>query len=149
MGKRLKPGDVLEIEMPDGSKAFLLYAGKHRDSGDAVMVAADTFPGRPEDFSRIFDDAYLAFYPATAAVARGFASVVGRAEPPPFPPKRLRRAGARSGTRVDTWIIESDEGSVVKEKLTDEERRIPIEAIWNHEFLLDRVAGKWRPEHEG
>jgi len=37
----------------------------------------------------------------------------------------------------------------VKSTLSEEERRLPIAAIWNHEFLVQRVSEGWRPEMEG
>jgi hypothetical protein len=51
---------------------------------------------------------------------------------------------------VKTWIVEGrSTGEVTKHVLSEEERLLPIAAIWNHEFLVQRVATGWRPEKEG
>ncbi len=101
-------------------------------------------PNRPGPLPRKL----LAFHPAIAAVVRGLASGVGHL-PARGVPIRLRRPGARVGTEVRTWIIEDRSGEVVREKLSAEERRLPIAVIWNQELLAQRVAEGWRPEMEG
>jgi hypothetical protein len=62
---------------------------------------------------------------------------------------RLRRPGARSVGRIDTWVIEDGTHEVVKKALTDEELKLPIAAIWNHEILIQRVREGWNPLQEG
>jgi hypothetical protein len=91
----------------------------------------------------------MAFYPATAAVAQGLVEVIGYL-PPPELPQRLRRPGARSGLRIDTWIIENGTGeTAVRSRLSEDEVRLPIAVIWNHEFLIQRNAEGWDPAQEG
>lgn len=145
--KRAKAGDVLELKAGDRF-AYLHFVGKHPEYGDAVVVN----PGlreQPETVSaEFFANGYVTFYPVAAAVAQGLVEVVAHL-PPPKLPERLRRAGARSGRHVDTWIIETGSGDVVKAKLSDEELRLPIAAIWNHELLVQRIAEGWTPAQEG
>jgi hypothetical protein len=50
---------------------------------------------------------------------------------------------------VDSWIIEDASGEVTKAKLSEEELRLPIAAIWNHELLVQRLAEGWTPVEEG
>jgi hypothetical protein len=145
--KRAKVGDVLELEA--GNRfAYLHYIGKHPEYGDAVLVNPRLQERQTSVTANIFSDAYVAFYPVTAAVSQGLVEVVTHL-PPPTLPNRLRRAGARSGRRVDTWVIEDGSREVVKAKLTDEELRLPIAAIWNHELLVQRIAEGWIPAQEG
>jgi RHS repeat-associated protein len=148
MARRAKPGDVLEVVAPDGGVIYLHYLGKHPEYGDAIAVAPGKRARRAAVSADLFRDAYVTFYPAVSAVARGFATVVGQL-PSRGLPGRMRRAGAREGTRVATWIIEDGSREVLKEALSDEERRLPIAAVWNHEFLIQRVSEGWRPEREG
>lgn len=54
-----------------------------------------------------------------------------------------------SGRRIITWIIEDGSREVVKANLSEEELRLPIAAIWNHEFLIQRIAEGWNPMNEG
>ena len=145
--KRTKIGDVLEVVTPDGL-IYLHYIGKHAEYGDGVAVCPVKQPGRVAVSAALFQDSYVTFYPASAAVARGLASVVGSL-PTKGLPSRMRRAGARRGRKVLNWIIEGGSKEVLKEKLSDEERKLPIAAIWNHEFLIGRVSDGWRPEMEG
>jgi hypothetical protein len=142
--KRARPGDILELEVGDGV-AYLHYLGKHPKYGAAIIVSP-RFNSR-QVTAAAFSNGYVAFYPATVAVARGFVKIVGHL-PPPQLPERLRRAGARYGNRVVTWIIDGAQ-EIVKTKLSDEELQLPIAAIWNHEWLIERVAERWTPLQEG
>ena len=91
---------------------------------------------------------YFAFYPARAAVKRRLAKVVGRL-PSSGIPQRLRRPGAIVGCEVKTWIIEDGAREEVKERLSEDELRLPIASIWNHEYLVESIRTGWRPEDEG
>jgi len=148
VAKKLKPGDVLEIHASAGGNIYLLYAGKHAVYGDGVWVCPAVQATRPALQRDFLPGAYFTFYPANAAVGRGMAQVVGSLAGRGMP-NRLRRPGARIGGQVKTWVIESASGDVVKKELSEEELHLPIASIWNHEFLLDRVAEGWRPEREG
>jgi len=145
--KRARVGDILELEA-GGHFAYLQYIGKHPEYGDAVLVSPRLQPRQPSVTENIFSDGYVAFYPVTAAASQGLVKVVGHVSPPALP-SRLRRAGVRSGPRVDTWIIEDESGEVVKAKLSEEELKFPIAAIWNHDLLIQRVAEGWTPQREG
>lgn len=145
--KRVKVGDVLELEA--GQRfAYLHYIGKHPEYGDAVLVNPQFQERQPSVTADIFSDAYVAFYPVMAAVSQGLIDIVGHL-PPPRLPTRIRRAGARSGRHVDTWVIEDGSREVVMAKLSDEDLRLPIAAIWNHELLVERIAEGWTPAQEG
>lgn len=146
MGVKPKAGDILEVKTPAGH-VYLHYLGKHREYGDAVAVGVHRrdHPGTID--AALFHGAYVTFYPATAAAAQGLATVVGHT-PSPGVPVKWRRAGAMAGNRVVTWVIEDGTREVVKAELSEDERHIPVASIWNHEFLLKRVAAGWRPENE-
>lgn len=145
--KRLKVGDVLEIRADDRF-AYVQFIGKHPDYGDALLVCP-RLQERLESLAlEIFSDGYVTFYPATYAVNHGFAKVVANL-PAPGLPERLRRAGKRTGTRIDTWIIQDGSKEVVKTKLSEEELQLPIVSIWNHAFLVDRIAEGWNPRNVG
>jgi hypothetical protein len=138
---------VLELEA-GGRFAYFHYIGKHPDYGDTVLVNPRLQERQASVTADIFSGAYVAFYPVTAAVSQGLVDVVAHLLPPNLP-NRLRRAGARSGRRIDTWIIEDGSREVVKANLSDEERRLPIAAIWNHELLVQRIVEGWTPMQEG
>jgi hypothetical protein len=144
---RIKAGDVLELKAGDRF-AYLQYIGKHPEYGDAVLVNPRLQERQTSISAELFDGGYTAFYPAAAAIAQGLAEVVSSLSPPDLP-KRLRRAGRRTGRRIDTWIIEGGSGDVVKDELSADDLRLPIASIWNHELLVQRIAEGWSPVREG
>jgi hypothetical protein len=145
MSRRPREGDVLEAKAPEGF-FYVQYLGKHPSYGGAVLVCPRKFSNRCLPTAMDFRDGYAIFYPASTAFSRGLMGIVGHLPAGPVP-VRLRRAGARSADgKVKTWIVEDASGVVVKEKLSAEERLLPIAAIWNHEFLIQRVTEGWRPE---
>jgi len=137
----------LELRVADRF-AYLQFIGKHAEYGDTVLVKPGLGEHQADFTEESFSNAYVTFYPATVAVGKGLVEVVSHLPPPNFP-QRLRRAGARSGRQVKTWIIESAAGEVLKRALTEEELQLPIAAIWNHEFLIQRIAEGWNPRQEG
>ena len=146
MSKALRIGDVLELPVPAGH-VYLHYAGKHKDYGDGIFVSPQTHASRPDISTELFEDAYFTFYPANAAVAKRLVSVVGNVGAPSIP-SRLRRAGAREGRLVKTWIVEEGSNETLRRVLSPEERRLPLARIWNHALLLQRISEGWRPEME-
>jgi hypothetical protein len=147
MAKRAKAGDVLELLAGSGL-IYVHYLGKHAEYGDGIAVCPTMHAERARVGPELFRSAYVTFYPASVAVARGLAEIVGHLSSPGLP-KRFRRAGVRSSEKVETWVIEDISGEVVKRALSDAERKLPIAAIWNHEFLTQSVLEGWRPEMEG
>jgi len=149
MAKRAKAGDVLELVTRDG-RIYVHYLGKHVEYGEGIAVCPTKHTERARVGPELFRTGYVTFYPVSAALARGFAEVIGHL-PSPGLPQRFRRAGVRSSSsgKVETWVIEDTSGEVVKRALSEAERKLPIAAIWNHEFLVQRVGEGWRPEMEG
>ena len=147
MGTRLRPGDVLELTTDKG-RICVHYVGRHSEYGDGVIVCPTLHASRAPVNNDLFREGYFTFYPAAAAVGQSLANVIGNL-PSPGLPKRFRRPGARYDRTITTWIVEDGAGEVVKQRLSEEERRLPIAAIWNHEMLLHRVSEGWRPEIEG
>lgn len=147
MGKRLRPGDVLEVNGQSGL-VYLQFLGEHPEYGDAVSVCPFEQPSRPSGYEALFISAYVIFYPLRAALARGLANVVGHVDSKGVP-KKLRRPGARVGLSIMTWVVENGNSEITKQRLTEDELQLPIAAIWNHELLLQRVHDGWRPDKEG
>jgi hypothetical protein len=150
--KRVAPGQVLEIATP-GGLAYVQYAARHPEYGDAIRVLPGLFAARPDDFSGLVrDHAYFAFYPVVAAVTQALVEVVAM-QPVPAEyhmPRMMRRPGARSRDgRILTWIVIDGDNESVRDKLSPDERQLPIAVIWNHEMLQHRLAERWRPESEG
>jgi len=151
-GSKLNVGDLLEIPIGEAF-AYVVYLGRHVEYGDAVWVVPRTFKHRPADLADIFaKTGYLTFYPAKSAVSQKLVAVVGAIgiEQLPEVPRHLRRAGARARTgAILAWIVEKDGVDTLRKQLSEDEKQLPIAAIWNHEFLLERIAGGWTPKMEG
>jgi hypothetical protein len=145
--RRLSPGDVLEVESR-GFRSYLQYLGRHREYGDGILVSPERYESRPELNATMFQNAYVVFYPASAALKRGLVQFVGSLPNPGLPTEYRREGATSSGGKVETWVIESSLGLSVTPSLSDRERSLPIAQIWNHEMLVKMIAAKWRPEQE-
>jgi hypothetical protein len=146
--KRLLGGEILEV--PVGARfGYVQFLGEHREYGDAVLVNPALHERQAHFPASFFATGYVTFYPASDSVSRKVAEVVAQSSPPQVP-KRFRRAGStlEDGT-VENWVIEGGWRNVIKEKLTDEERSIPIAGVWTQEFLGQQIAKGWTPQTDG
>jgi hypothetical protein len=142
---RLLGGEILEV--PIGTKfGYVQFLGNHRLHGDAVLVHPALHTRQSSFAAGFFSSGYVAFYPACLAVTQKRIEVVAQS-PPPAIPKRYRRPEAvASGGKVESWVIEGGWRNVTKRELSDEERSIPIAAVWNHEQLSAKISKGWKPE---
>jgi hypothetical protein len=146
--RELQPGSILEVGTPIGL-AYLQYIGEHEELGDTVWVLPGYFEERPAEWSTLaWARGFYAFYPARAGVKRKLVNVVGSV---PLDdrsvPVVLRRAGARSSDgKVLTWMVSNGSREELREELSQDERSLPIAAIWNHEMLLQRLREDWSPK---
>jgi len=152
--KKLRLGDVLEVRTPRGL-AYLQYTAKHPRLGDTIRVLPGLFAERPDSAELTAlakQEGYFTFYPAGAAMRHQLVEIVATCSIPPnlaSPPRLLRSGGMTPEGKVVSWrIVDGTKETLVRRELTAEERRIPRAAIWNHEYLVDRLAEQWRPEHE-
>jgi hypothetical protein len=148
--RKAKPGDLLEIETPKGL-AYVQYVGQHPEYGDVIRVLPGFHEHRDSDFNGFIEKpGYLAFYSARASVAQGLSRIVGSYPLGIEVPNNVRRAGARAKTgEILTWIVESDGYEIVRERLSEMEKQLPIAAVWDHELLVMRISQEWMPEKEG
>lgn len=149
--KRARPGDMLEVATPRGL-AYVQYVGKHSEYGDAIRVIPGFFQKQPQDWNALLaQEGYFTFYPVSAAVSQGLVRVAASAAIPSGKemPSTYRRAGwiTREG-KTTMWFICEGTKETRRTELSDEERRLPIYAIWNHEFLVERLVDEWRPEQD-
>jgi hypothetical protein len=144
--KRLTIGDVLAVQAGD-RLAYVQYIGSHPEYGDAILVSPMLHERAVPVTSDLFADGYVTFYPAKAAANQRLVELIDNLPSPPLP-DRLRRAGKRSGGRVDTWIIEDSKRETAKSRFSNDERKLPIAAIWNHALLVQRLVERWDPTLE-
>jgi len=145
--KRLVGGEILEV--PVGKRfGYVQFLGEHREYGDAILVSPELHDRLARFTTGFFSTGYVTFYPACDAVARKQLEVVAQSSPPRLP-KRFRRPKAEREGAVESWVIEGGWRDIVKQNLTDEERKLPIAGIWNHELLRTQIAKGWTPETDG
>ncbi|HEU5137013.1 MAG TPA: hypothetical protein VFU13_17830 [Steroidobacteraceae bacterium] len=146
MRKRLVGGEILEV--PVGKRfGYVQFLGEHREYGDAVLVSPELHDRQASFSSGFFSNGYVAFYPAGVSVSQKLVEVVAQSSPPRLP-KRFRRPKAERDGAVESWVIEGGWRKVVRQTLSDEERKLPIAEISNHEFLRERIAKGWTPEKD-
>lgn len=156
MIRRLRPGDVLEVEFPrvpspeaafpNGGFGYVAYVGKHPEDGDAIQIRPLVFAVRPQITDELFSESFVALYPAHLALKEGLATVVGRVTPMPMPTIFRRRGGIDRSGKVLNWLIEQENVTISRDSLTPAERQLPIASVWNHELLLIRISQGWKPE---
>ena len=147
MRKRLVGGEILEV--PVGNRfGYVQFLGEHREYGDAVLVNPTLHDRQAHFPTGFFSKGYVTFYPAANSVSRKLVEVVAQSSPPSLP-KRFRRPKATmQDGAVESWVIEGGWRNVVRQTLTDEERKLPIAEVSNHEFLRERIANGWTPEKD-
>jgi len=144
MRKRLVGGEILEV--PVGNRfGYVQFLGEHREYGDAILVNPVLHDRQARFSSEFFSTGYVTFYPACDAVTQKRMEVVAQSSPPQLP-KRFRRPKSERDGTVESWVIEGGWRNVVKQTLNDEERKLPIAGIWNHEFLRQQIANGWTPQ---
>jgi hypothetical protein len=152
--KKVRFGDIAEVRTPRG-RGYLQYTSKHPRYSDMVRVLPGLFDKRPspaELAALVTQEGYFTFYLVSLAVRQGLAEIVGHFEIPVGleAPSAWLRAGftTREG-KVMAWVlVEGSKETVLKRELTPEEKRLSLAEMWNHEFLMHRLAEQWRPEHE-
>lgn len=153
-GARLRPGDVVEIEA-DERKWLLCYLGRHESLGDTVWILSRSYERNAPVSCRDFaGDGYYAFYPVTAALRRGMVRKVEFCPEGMRVMPRMFRYGSpfdRPGEKRTWRIAEAARVGVpfeIRRSLSQQEALIPQAAIWNHEFLLERLRSGWHPRDE-
>lgn len=116
-----------------------------------VWVVPRVFPAPREDWAAIFENrGYFVFYAVNTALKHGDARRVGHS----IDAMRLLPGLRRNATKTDSnghvtsWLITDGVIRVPKydADLTEEERNLPISDMWNHRYLIAKIAEGWMPE---
>jgi hypothetical protein len=146
MARRAALGDVFEVATPCGL-AYVQYINRHPEDGDVVRVIPGVYPERPPDLDALVSGPtrFAVFYPVTVAARRGLAAHLGNFEIPagdrPLPHTRL--AGLGDADRYG-WILYDGPRELGRVRsLSPEQASWPEAAVWNHAFLISRIASDW------
>jgi regulator of ribonuclease activity B len=142
------------VRTPQGL-AYLQYASKHPRYSDTVRILPGLFKARPtpdELAALVTQEGYFTYYLVSLALKYGLVEFISNY---PIPtgldaPSKLLRAGftTREGKVMAWFLWDGTQETLLKRELTAEEKRISLAQMWNHEFLVHRLAEQWRPEHE-
>jgi hypothetical protein len=152
MGRRVRVGDVLEIETPKGF-AYAQFTHKHDQFGALIRVLPGVYGSRPASLEEIVNgpSAFVVFYPVGAAVSRQVARVVDNMPIPEhareFP---LFRCGTPDLTtkKVKTWWFWDGIESWPVGELTADQRKMPVRMLVNHTALVELITSAWAPERD-
>lgn len=147
-----KIGDVFGIQTKIGLALFQV-THRHSQLGHLIRVLEGHFSVCPEDLEVLVTrpHRFLTFFPVTAAEKRGIIRKVGSLGVPEsckaFPVFRAAGATDRKG-RVLTWWLWDGSRSWPAGDLSDEQRKLPIRAVWNDTLLIERIDAGWTPESD-
>ena len=142
--RRVRPGDVFEVKTRNGY-GYVQYVGEHSFYGETIRVLRGLFP-QPLDECELRElaqkEGYYAFSPVSYAERKGIVDYKTWIELPPWVsvPRRVRL------DRFTYWLIKEDDVYLYSTKqLTEEERRLPIAALWTPLLLVDRIESSYDP----
>lgn len=153
MPKRVRPGDVVEIQTRAGL-AYVQYTHEHETFGALVRVLPGFHRSRPSDFGPTVrqKERFTVFFPLQAAISRGIVQIAGHEDVPDhardFP--LFRAAGNvdfRTGRVLDWWLWDGEREWRVGQ-LTPEQWQLPAREIWNDTMLVHRIEAGWTPDQD-
>jgi hypothetical protein len=154
MAKKARVGDIVEIRTKKGF-AYAQYTHKNQQYGYLLQVLPGFHHSPPIDFAPLANDdtTLLAFVPLQAALNRNIFEIVSNVKIPdrkvPFPLFRAAGGAADKVTgKLNTWWLWNGERSWIIGGLAPEQRKLPIEGVWNDTLLIERIESGWRPEDD-
>jgi hypothetical protein len=149
MGRSVRRSDVFEIAVPAGF-AYLQCVCKNDDYGHLIRILPGVFSAPPLDVRELVDgkELYFVYFPLGVAVARHLVRYVA-SEPASAGsiPTMRRRGGMTAGGRVQNWwIVRPDGSEELVEALSEGQKQLSLQEIWNDTFLIERISSGWRPD---
>ncbi len=151
MRKRVKIGDIIEIETPNGF-AYAYYTHKHPMFGALIKIIKGTFNEMPHNLAELLNDEYqfITFFPLGAATNREIVKIVGNQplsqKSNEFP---LFKAGIPNNKgKVENWWLWDGEKEWEVGKLKKEQENYPVREIINDTLLIERICNGWNHKHE-
>ena len=148
----IRPGDVFSIATAKG-EAYFQYVLKNDTMGQAIRVLPGLHPEVQPDMKSLVcqETNFWVFFPVTAALRQRIIKRAGNYE---LPAHAQQMPFFRSGVvdpqtrRVQNWWLWDGEKSWMVGAITEEQRKLPIKAIWNDTLLIERIESGWLPEHD-
>jgi hypothetical protein len=149
---RIKFGDIFEILTPKGL-AYGQYLLRNKEYGALVRMFSGFHERRPSELAETMGDVqFICFFPLQAAVNRDIVTIIGNA---PIPKEASTMPIFRSGVvnpatgKVELWWFwDGEKEWRVGATLTPEQRKMPMDGIWNDTLIIERLVEGWRPEND-
>lgn len=149
---RIRPGDVFEIKTKKGL-AYAQFVLRHPQMGELIRVLPGFHDVRPSRFTEVVaqPERFVTFFPLQAAVNQGIFEIVAHEKVPEAAQKfpLFRAAGHidREGFIHDWWLWDGQKSWRIG-KLSQEQKKLPIQEVWNDTLLIERIEEEWTPEKE-
>lgn len=150
---RVRIGDIIEIPTRIGL-FYAQYTHDDPDYGELIQVTKNSFGKRPRNLEEILDKriGIIIFFPLNAAVHRKIFDVIGNL---PIPSHRSRfpvfrcPGGTDKEGNVKQWKFWDGRHlwpEIWLTQLTDKQKKLPIEGVWNDTLLIERLEEGWTPD---
>ncbi len=152
-GFRAKPGDIIEIETPQGL-AYAQFTHRHDEYGQLIGVFPGFHDQRPDDFAEIVrgEEQFMTFVALDACIKDGLLAIAGHEEVPEtkrtFPCFRSSNDERTKEVSKHWWLWDGEQSWYVGE-LTEEQRHLPIKGIANPAAIVIRLMNGWKAEWFG
>lgn len=146
--KRIKVGDVFEIDTPKG-RAYIQYVLKNKMIGELIRVLPGVYENQPDNLLQIVNakEEYFVHFPVKAANKQKIINLMGNFGlpkgidiPKQFRTKKMDKHGTPIGWQIidyETWQRET------VDELLDEHKKISPWGIWNDTLLIERISQGW------
>jgi len=148
---KVKIGDIIEIRTSKGL-AYAIYTDRRTMYGALIRTFDRLYESRPEVIAEVLANpvGIVTFFPLQAAVNRRLVEVVGNVPVPDhlkaFPVFRIGGLPDPQTMKIKSWSLWDGENERHVDRLSPEQRRLPILGVWNDTILIDRIESGWRPE---
>ena len=146
MSKRVKIGDIVEIDTPKGY-AYAQFTHKHPQYGALIQVVKGIYKKKPDNISELLSNElqFITFFPLGAAVNKEIVNIVGNL---PLPEKSKRFPLFRAGTptkngKVEIWWLWDGVEEWKVGELSEEQKNLPLRGIINDTLLIERICNEW------
>lgn len=148
MGKRIKIGDIIEIPTEQGY-AYAQYTHVNKLMGNLIRVKPGLFVKRPIDTNLITkkENQIITFVPLQVMINRSIVTIISNEDIPVIDSKfPLFRNGIKhpeDNTRIKWWIWDGEKETLIGEHLNEEQKKYPLQGIWNDTLLKERIISGW------
>jgi len=150
---RIKFGDIIEIPTKKGY-SYAQYTHKDKMMGALIQVFKGFYSDRPKDFNEVVKQPiqFSTFFPLQAATNMGSISIIKNIsisdELQKFPIFRVGGLIDPTTKKRKSWSLWDGKEEISIDRLTPEQKKLPIKGTWNDTMLISRIEEEWSPEKD-